>query len=93
MLAELLRHRLRFLYQNILLLNKITVDDFLYYKNMFPEKIIDTIFNREKTSVIFQTVDGKGSVRNGIARMKSINTIDLDEIEKRAKKILIKTKD
>lgn len=51
--------------RNYLLLNKLTVDDFNYYKSQFPEKIFDGIQNREKTTLTFQTVDPKGLVRTG----------------------------
>ena len=73
--------------RNLILLNKITIDDFHYYGEMFPEKIFENIFSREKTSIIYQTVDNKGSIRNGISKIKTINTIDLNEIEKKSKKI------
>lgn len=73
--------------RNYLLLNKLTVDDFNYYKSQFPEKIFDGIQNREKTTLTFQTVDPKGLVRTGISKLKQINTIDLKELEKKSKKI------
>lgn len=73
--------------RNYLLLNKLTVDDFNYYKSQFPEKIFDGLQNREKTTLTFQTVDPKGLVRTGISKLKQINTIDLKELEKKSKKI------
>ena len=43
--------------------------------------------NKELTSLTFQTVDQNGSIRNGVAKLKQINTIDFKELEKKSKKI------
>lgn len=73
--------------RNILLLNKISNDDYDFYKRMFSDKLFENIFNREKTSIVYQTVDIKGSIRNGISKLKPMNNSDLKEIERISKKI------
>ena len=73
--------------RNTIILNKISMDDFYYYKECFDERIFKNIFNRECTSLIYQTVDKNNMLRNGIAKMKSVNTLDLNEIVKQSKKI------
>ena len=73
--------------RNYILLNKLTVEDYHYYSELFPEKIFENIKNKEKTSLTFQTVDQKGGIRCGIAKMKQVNTIDFEELEKKSKKI------
>lgn len=73
--------------RNIILLNKISMEDYHYYKELFSDKIFDNFFSREITTLVFQSVDMKGQTRTGIAKMKQVNTINLDEIVKKAKKI------
>lgn len=73
--------------RNTIILNKISMDDYHYYKDCFDERIFKNIFNRECTSLIYQTVDKNGMLRNGIAKMKTVNTLDFDEVVKRSKKI------
>lgn len=73
--------------RNYILLNKLTVDDYRYYKELFPEKIFENIKNKEKTSLTFQTVDQKGMIRTGIAKIKQLNNIDMEELEKKSKKV------
>lgn len=73
--------------RNTIILNKISIEDYHYYKNIFNDKIFENIFNREKTSLIYQSVDRNGTIRNGIAKMKTVNTLDLNEVIKKSKKI------
>ena len=73
--------------RNIILLNKISMEDYHYYKELFNDKIFDNFFSREITTLVFQSVDMKGQTRTGIAKMKQVNTINLDEIVKKSKKI------
>lgn len=82
-LSDLLDNYIR----NYILLNKLTLEDYQYYKELFPEQYFKTIMNRELTSLTFQTVDQNGSIRNGVAKLKQINTIDFKELEKKSKKI------
>ena len=73
--------------RNYILLNKLTVDDYKYYKELFNDKSFENIKNRERTSLTFQTVDQKGMIRMGIAKLKQVNTINMEELEKKSKKI------
>ena len=63
------------------------MEDYHYYKELFNDKIFDNFFSREITTLVFQSVDMKGQTRTGIAKMKQVNTINLDEIVKKSKKI------
>lgn len=70
-----------------LLANKLTVDDYSYYNNLFTDKNFENLRLKEKNTFLCQTLDQKGSLRASFLKIKQINTINLEELEKKSKKI------
>lgn len=73
--------------RNTLLLNNITMEDYLYYKDKFSDKTINDFFNREFNSMLYETIDSMGIRRVGIAKFKKLLIGDWDELEAKSKRI------
>ena len=73
--------------RNTLILNNITMEDYIYYKDKFPDKNSNEFFNREFNSMLYESIDSMGMRRVGVARFKKLLIGDWDELEAKSKKI------
>lgn len=74
--------------RNTLLLNNITPEDYVYYKDKFFEKTSpNEFFNREFNTMLYETIDAMGVRRTGVTKFKKMLIGDWDELEAKSKKI------